>query len=225
MRFLSHSQAWKTGLELVGVGVLSATIWVTWVHNNVPLLWNAGDLFELFVAVSFAGFLFCLVPGILLRTWVQPFWSGVSTLLLLYGGEWWFRAPPPHIVNETLRGSVWVGGVLLGLVVGLGWATRHEWVRRAGWCVGVGSLLWGVPFDWIGNDDERSSPGPNVLLISVDTWRADHVGVLSDGDSFTPVFDRRASAAAPASAHNRRGSRLCGNQTSDAPRHRRDAVT
>jgi choline-sulfatase len=39
----------------------------------------------------------------------------------------------------------------------------------------------------------RSGPRPNILLITVDTTRADHVGAYGDAMARTPVFDRLAS--------------------------------
>jgi arylsulfatase A-like enzyme/Flp pilus assembly protein TadD len=39
----------------------------------------------------------------------------------------------------------------------------------------------------------RSAPRPNILLITIDTTRADHVGAYGDAMARTPVFDRLAS--------------------------------
>jgi choline-sulfatase len=39
----------------------------------------------------------------------------------------------------------------------------------------------------------RSAPRPNILLITVDTTRADHVGAYGDAMARTPTFDRLAS--------------------------------
>ena len=103
MPFLSHSSTWKSSLESIGVGVLSALIWVVWVQENVPLVWTQGDLLELFGAVALAGFLFSVGPAVVFRNQVRPFWMGMATLICLYGGEWWFRAPPPHASAEMAR--------------------------------------------------------------------------------------------------------------------------
>ena len=196
LRSMPRFEWLRLGVGTLGAGVFSSFLMVCWIVQEIRLAWSVSDLLLLFLALMLSGFLLALVPAIVFRRCVQPFWAGILAILVVYGGEWWFRAPPPHIVNETWRGSLWMGGVLLGVVVGLGWATRYFWVRRAGWCVGAGLLVWGVPFDWMGNDHELVSSGPNVLLISVDTWRADHVGARSDGVSFTPVFDRLATTGA-----------------------------
>jgi len=39
----------------------------------------------------------------------------------------------------------------------------------------------------------QSAPRPNILLITVDTTRADHVGAYGDATARTPTFDRLAS--------------------------------
>jgi len=47
--------------------------------------------------------------------------------------------------------------------------------------------------------DLRSDARPNVLLVSIDTLRADHVGPRADGTSLTPTLDRLACAGLVAS--------------------------
>ncbi len=194
MPFLSHSSTWKSSLESIGVGVLSALIWVVWVQENVPLVWTQGDLLELFAAVALAGFLFSVGPAVVFRNQVRPFWMGMATLICLYGGEWWFRSPPPHAAHETWRGSIWIGvGLFCLLVCWLG-LTRFTWFRRSHLVALVG---WGVfvaiDAEPVGNP---SGTGPDVVLISVDTLRADHLGPWSAGKHRTPVVDRLAKNGA-----------------------------
>jgi arylsulfatase A-like enzyme len=56
---------------------------------------------------------------------------------------------------------------------------------------GDGPLVLGTPE--LTRTAERAA-GPNVLLLSIDTLRADHVGPRADGDSLTPNLDRLARA-------------------------------
>jgi choline-sulfatase len=84
---------------------------------------------------------------------------------------------------------------------GSGDSRRLSWVRLVALvaaCLGVAALSW-----WrLGRPDKR----PNLLLVTIDTLRADHVGVYGATQAQTPVLDglaargarfARAMAAAP----------------------------
>ena len=45
------------------------------------------------------------------------------------------------------------------------------------------------------SDSQNTFPRVNLIVIGLDTFRADHLGVRSDGRSFTPRLDEFASEA------------------------------
>lgn len=60
--------------------------------------------------------------------------------------------------------------------------------RLTGWGIGIILLLGGgVTLWWV-----RSTPTYNVLLVTLDTTRADHVGCYGDEDALTPTLDALA---------------------------------
>ena len=62
---------------------------------------------------------------------------------------------------------------------------RGRWVALAALAVAVGLGLW-----WARH---RAAAGPNLLLVTIDTLRADHVGVYGAAQARTPILDALAA--------------------------------
>jgi arylsulfatase A-like enzyme len=143
-----------------------------------------------------------LRPGLL----VQPAWTLFLAGLALSGildlGETWFTDPPPHTEAPPLHGNpaVFLGialalaatAILLGRMVPAG--RPRFWVIMA-LCGGL--MVWAhsgirvlVPMgDPPGN-------APNVLMVTLDTTRADHFGAYGSEKPATPNFDEFAESGA-----------------------------
>lgn len=118
---------------------------------------------------------------------------GLAWGVLLDLGVWWFTDPPPFSEAPPLLGNPVVFGllglVLLGLALGL-LRLRSEASRA----LALGLVLLGLLVEAGLKARELAAPGspvdaPNLLLVSLDTTRADHFGVHGAGEGKTPVFD------------------------------------
>jgi arylsulfatase A-like enzyme len=179
-------------------GFFSGVLAITWILCAVRLAWTVRDGLILFGAISAVGFFLAVVPSVLLRRFISPFWMGVLTLVFIYGGEWWFRAAAPHTVAPSWKGGL-LGWLLVTVVlVVLGWAVRLSWVRQI--------TLVLIGFAWIAllisipSIERGNGSGPNVLLVSIDTMRADHVGAWAGIEKGTPELDQLAQDGARFSA-------------------------
>jgi arylsulfatase A-like enzyme/Tfp pilus assembly protein PilF len=64
--------------------------------------------------------------------------------------------------------------------------------RHTAFTLGIFLILAGTGCGNSINSEYRSAPNSNVLLITIDTLRADHVGVYGAGGEATPMMDRLA---------------------------------
>jgi len=136
-------------------------------------------------------------------------WSGflwglfVGTMASL--GEWWFTAPPSFVDasgTEQIRGNAalfaltaaGLGAIYAGLAAALS-VPRH----RIGVAIGITFTLatWGLSADRdllpLGRAPDAA---PNVLLVTLDTTRADHFGAYGHELIQTPSFDALAAQGA-----------------------------
>jgi arylsulfatase len=124
-------------------------------------------------------------------------WWGLGLAVLAVFGERWFSRPPPHQEVHALQGSAWVyaGMVLVTLAL---CAIFARWGRTWLLALVLGLLAVGVGFS------ERTlsaagqvRPGsPDVILVTIDTLRADHVGAYGNRTVWTPAMDGLAEAGA-----------------------------
>jgi arylsulfatase A-like enzyme len=138
----------------------------------------------------------CVVPGCLIGRWlgggIAGFAGGALTLVGVEIALAIASDPPPFQaapwwVNSPLAGIL----LLLGLAAALGFGRR--WPRALAGFGAVAVLLlpsWGQSRD---APVAGSAPlgSPNLLLVTLDTTRADHMGVHGARDQ-TPAFDRVA---------------------------------
>jgi len=175
-------------------GIISGVFTIVWVLCAVRLVWTPLDVVTLFAALVAASFLISIIPVMLLRRYLSPTWAGLLSLGFVYGGEWWFRAAAPHTDVFLWKGTFF-GWFLISLsIVGLGWALRFVWVRKAVMVSGV--IGWAFFLQTISPEERGVGDGPNVLVVSVDTLRADHVGAWTNTERHTPVIDELARTGA-----------------------------
>jgi arylsulfatase A-like enzyme len=110
---------------------------------------------------------------------------------------------------ETARGSqVWLDERLSGERLGAGWqlaerpvevpsgasrvAFETELEAADGSSLDPALALWGDPRLRL---PSRRPRGPNLLIIAIDTLRADVLGAYGDGDGLSPAIDRLAAAS------------------------------
>ncbi len=161
------------------------------------LLWGAGELPVLIATTVIINFALAIGMNILVgRGHARPFWVGVAFLGALYGAEWWFRAAPPHLPHAGLRGE-WLP-FLFGLSLGFVWlrALKWVWIRRLSGMVFLGGMLcfaFAQP-KAVSPKVQPASKAPNLLLVSLDTFRADHVGAYGNETVQTPYLDALADA-------------------------------
>ncbi|MDP6935239.1 MAG: sulfatase-like hydrolase/transferase, partial [Myxococcota bacterium] len=135
------------------------------------------------------------LPGMPNSRWTG-FVVGLGAVLLLDLAEWWFTEPPPWTETFPLRGHPLLFLIALGAG---GWAgrglmrrpTTARWVLLATTTLGLCRAVW----------VHRSTPGsiqgttdsPNLLIVTLDTTRADHMHGEGQNPSRTPHFDALAS--------------------------------
>lgn len=191
----SGGRAIVSGAALSALFVSALDVHAVGIHSR--LLWGAADILLLLTVVF--GLNFCLVVSLSFFRRravgrVGSFWFGLVILGLLYAAEWWLRAPPPHVAQPEWRGEWW--GLVAGVLIAFAMLRllRLTWARRL-------SLAALVPI-YIGvlSGPERlaeqamsaAERAPNVLVVSVDTLRADHLGVYGNETVQTPNVDALA---------------------------------
>jgi arylsulfatase A-like enzyme len=133
-------------------------------------------------------------------------WGGFLWGLFVYGvgrlGVWWFTDPPPFTDPMPLQGSKAGFGVAVLALAGLG-AALYQGVRGAGpvTTAGPAQAAIGGAAGLRGGSaplaaESAPPPGaPNVLLVTLDTTRADHVGAYG-AEIDTRAFDDVAAGGA-----------------------------
>jgi arylsulfatase A-like enzyme len=121
---------------------------------------------------------------------------GAGLGVLLVWGERWFTQPPPHTVVDPLHGALWVYGLGAAGILGGAWLLRGRaaWLASAVLACGLGCWL-AVPRSL----PARGMPAegaPDVLLITIDTLRADHIGAYGSEGVWTPNIDALADEGA-----------------------------
>lgn len=147
--------------------------------------------------------LWLLAAGPLRRRVHQPLGLGLllslAACFLLDLGEGWFKAPAPFTEPPPLHGNAPVFAVLALVLLGLPVALSA--LRSAGPALGAAALaLLGLGAR--AGLDARSVPAGeaqppagarSVLLVTMDTSRADYFGAYGRTDVRTPSFDRIAA--------------------------------
>ena len=123
-------------------------------------------------------------------------WSSLAGLGLLRAALWWFEPPPPFVEVSTLHGSRPIAlGVLVLILALTGLLARLSAQRRVSFALApLGLLAWATSGGHpalSANLDAPASPR-SVLLVSIDTTRADHIGAWGS-EVRTPNIDRLAS--------------------------------
>ena len=148
-----------------------------------------------------------LALPLLLWPSLRSAWAGLLWGLFMMAaaamGEWWFTKPPDFLVEaSSLRGNVLVFGLSL---VGLGALCLVLCARvrapraRVAMVLAVTFLL---TFRSLSSGRDLPALGllptgaPNVLLITLDTSRADHFSAYGQDHARTPRFDQLASEGA-----------------------------
>lgn len=127
-------------------------------------------------------------------------WWGMALAVLAVGGERWFTKPPPHTEVHPLQGALWVYA-LVAMVLLLAGPLLARWAKGVG-RVGLAGLFL-IAGIWVGAQDRALPPAgqskaasPDVVLITIDTMRADHVGSYGNQTIWTPTLDGLAEAGA-----------------------------
>lgn len=188
-------RAIASGAALSALFVAVLDVHTVCLHSR--LFWGPWEVGALLSAV-FATNL-CVVLGLcfVARRTVPKcgsFWFGLCAFGLLYGAEWWLRSPPPHLTQTAWRGEWWVP-LLCVLIVGV-------WFRCLGlrWVRGLSGLALIPLYIGVLGDSEVLPSGteaaeaqaPNLLVVSVDTLRADHLGAYGNLTVQTPHVDALA---------------------------------
>jgi len=125
------------------------------------------------------------------------FWFGVGVSVLAGHGLVWFTAPPPFTEAPPGHGNPLIFGAEVAVLAGLWW-----WVARVARpplrrvlvvaMILVALVQVGLHLRQMPDPGEATAAAPNVLLVSLDTTRADRFGVHGASGDPTPVFDRMA---------------------------------
>lgn len=174
-----------------------------WTDAGAVLLLVVGTLLGALVGLLAAVPLLVLPPRPMGRErWGAWLW-GALAWIVLSGAVTWFTDPPPFTDPFPGQGNVlaFLGVVLVAGVLGL---VLYQGVRGAK-AVGTAATLLaalGGAWAWSGADpapapkERAPKDAPNILVVTLDTTRADHVGAYSKGDVATKHFDKLAADGA-----------------------------
>lgn len=182
------------------VGLLDAA----WSLNADTLPWDwarAGEILGLDALCMAAGVLLPLA-GLLgvarhRRSPTLGLWWGATLAALAMGGERWFTQPPPHTEIHPLQGALWVYALVAALGLGL-CLVLARWGRVRLLLLGLGAAAvvvctGGRTLTLLGAAQEDA---PDIILITIDTLRADHVGAYGNRTIWTPTLDDLAEQGA-----------------------------
>lgn len=173
---------------------------ITELHQFTLMLLDGGALALVGAVVALP---LMLVPA--LRSAWSGFLWGMFVMMMAALGEWWFTQPPTFLndpATEVVRGnaplfllvSVGLGAIYVGLA-----ATVRKARPRIAVVTGITFALLYMSLSAhrsllpLGDVPEDA---PNVLLITMDTSRADHFSAYGQDLAKTPHFDRMASEGA-----------------------------
>jgi len=181
-----------------GVDALNSTLVDTlaWDLRRVIHLAALDGVCMVGLVVAPLAFLLALVGR---RRWASlGAWWGLGLSVLAVAGERWFTRPPPHTEVHELRGDPWIYGTAVVVVLALGWLLAR-WDRGRGvWLavtVGTGVLI-ATTSRSLPHPGPAAPGAPDVILVTIDTLRADHVGVYGNRTIWTPTLDALAEAGA-----------------------------
>jgi arylsulfatase A-like enzyme len=170
-------------LSSVGIGLGVATYCgltsVFFVLSIARYQWSFFEIIELLLCVTASFAVFSIVTSLVSRRFLPAryvVWSSVSLILLLFGSTLLDAGPAPHTAGDASAG-LGFGLLIPLLIVGVTGLALH-FVHRVRILV---VLFLGFPlgalFSAVINmsSSDRVADGDNVLLVSVDTLRADHV--------------------------------------------------
>lgn len=183
-------EATEAGLLSLVPGALS---WRT--GNAAPIFWVAPLVYA--VAFGLIGAVFALLA----RAWPRPSWDQILFATLVFTGAW---------LAASLQGQLL--SPVASVVLALGFAvalTRHYRAHTAAWqhvirrtltplaalvlVLMAGVTGWGILRERLATGRlPEQARGPNVLLIVLDTQRADHMSLYGYGRPTTPELDRFA---------------------------------
>lgn len=144
-----------------------------------------------------AGFVSLPLPGrpVGRARWAS-FLAGVVSVFAVYLFVELFTDPPPFQEPPPLHGSpmAWVGLTVAACVVALGLyqAVRGaKNVATAATCLAAAGGVWAWSASVAGGGNRPPLPAgsPNVLLVTLDTTRADHLGAYGNTTVDTRAFD------------------------------------
>ncbi len=196
-------------------GALYGLAEATRVLASTRLYPSAGDVVLLLIVGAVApALLACLAVPALVALPPRPLgrqrWLALLVGLGAAAGAdllvWWFSDPPPFQDPLPLQGNplafLGVVAVLAALGLGIYQAVRGERaILGATLTLGVAFSIWTATIRSGPADPTESLPAgaPNVLLVTLDTTRADHVGAYGhsvNSMSVTPNFDAVAKDGA-----------------------------
>lgn len=174
-----------------------------WSDAGAGLLIVLGTVLGMLVGLVAAVPLLALPPRPLGRErWGAWLW-GALAWIALSGAVTWFTDPPPFTDPFPGQGNVLAfGGVLVFLgLIGLVLYQGVRGAKAVGSAATVLSALAGA-WAWSGADPapapKEAAPkgAPNVLVVTLDTTRADHIGAYGNADMATANFDKVAAEGA-----------------------------
>ncbi len=169
---------------------------------DVLVLAAAGAGAPALVALLAAPLLIAVPPRPIGRQRWMAFLVGLGSLGLLDVAITWFSDPPPFQDPFPLQGNPFgfLGVVAVATLGGFGIyqaARDARAIAGAGLAIAVALSVWATLARSVPAAPTESMPAgaPNVLLVTLDTTRADHIGAYGHTID-TPAFDRLAKEGA-----------------------------
>ena len=112
----------------------------------------------------------------------------------------WFFLRIILLLTSRYETGLWKWPALAAALMPFGYFTREKFLTsgrlHAGWLAGLCGVTLGIlaslPYWPAGRGNLVSAPSPNVLLITIDTLRADRLGSYGYAEANTPHLDRLA---------------------------------
>lgn len=175
-------------------GIVAAFEILRRLGSEIPVLEPGRDLGLAALQGAALGALLGLFAAVPFLRWLSP--AGIAFGVALGLGHWLTAIARftylPGVTDLATGAALWVGGgALLGQLLGfglgrLGHVAPLPW--RDGLAVAVFALFAFAPRPSFGDRDDR----PNVLLLTIDTLRADRLGITGCPRLLSPELDRLA---------------------------------